>query len=88
MAAVVRSRAICATRDFLKALVAPDNDRVLGITVFRGSAGEIMSATQMNFLINIMTKLGLLKKDLDYHLISHIDGNHLFVLWLSEVVRL
>jgi pyruvate/2-oxoglutarate dehydrogenase complex dihydrolipoamide dehydrogenase (E3) component len=47
MAAVLRARALCETRGFLKALVAPDNDRILGITVFGGSAGEIMSATQI-----------------------------------------
>ena len=28
----------------------------------------------MNLLINIMTKLGLLKKDLDYHLLRASSG--------------
>jgi pyruvate/2-oxoglutarate dehydrogenase complex dihydrolipoamide dehydrogenase (E3) component len=53
MAAVLRARALCETRGFLKALVAPDNDRILGITVFGGSAGEIMSATQIAMIAGL-----------------------------------
>ena len=41
------------TRGFLKALIAPDNDRILGITVFGGSAGEIMSATQIAMIAGL-----------------------------------
>jgi len=37
----------------------------------------------MNSLIKILAKSGLLKDDLDYHL---IDGAHLFALWVSEMV--
>ena len=53
MAAVLRARALCETRGFLKALVAPDNDHILGITVFGGSAGEIMSATQIAMIARL-----------------------------------
>jgi len=53
MAAVLRARALCETRGFLKALVAPDNDRILGITVFGGSAGEIVSATQIAMIAGL-----------------------------------
>jgi pyruvate/2-oxoglutarate dehydrogenase complex dihydrolipoamide dehydrogenase (E3) component len=53
MAAVLRARALCETRGFLKALVAPDNDRILGTTVFGGSAGEIMSAAQIAMIAGL-----------------------------------
>jgi pyruvate/2-oxoglutarate dehydrogenase complex dihydrolipoamide dehydrogenase (E3) component len=53
MGAVLRARALCETRGFLKALVAPDSDRILGITVFGGSAGEIMSATQIAMIAGL-----------------------------------
>ena len=41
----------------------------------------------MNSVINILTKLGLLKDDLGLPLNSRIDGDHIFVLWISEMVR-
>jgi hypothetical protein len=50
---VLRAIALCETRGFLKALVAPDSDRILGITVFGGSAGEIMSATQIAMIAGL-----------------------------------
>jgi pyruvate/2-oxoglutarate dehydrogenase complex dihydrolipoamide dehydrogenase (E3) component len=53
MGAVLRAAAICETRGFLKALVAMDSDRILGITVFGGSAGEIMSATQIAMIAGL-----------------------------------
>jgi hypothetical protein len=37
----------------------------------------------MNFLINIMTKLGLLKKDLDYHLIRA----SMVIIFYSSAIR-
>jgi pyruvate/2-oxoglutarate dehydrogenase complex dihydrolipoamide dehydrogenase (E3) component len=52
MAEVLRARAMCETRGFLKALVAPD-DRILGLTVFGGSAGEIMSAGQIAMIAGL-----------------------------------
>lgn len=47
MEANLRARALSETRGFLKALVARDNDRILGFTVFGVGAGEIMSAVQI-----------------------------------------
>ena len=41
----------------------------------------------MNSVINILTKLGLLKDDLGLPLHSRIDGHPIFVLWISEMVR-
>jgi hypothetical protein len=40
----------------------------------------------MKSLIKILTNFGLLKDDLDYHFGSRIDGHHIFVFWLSEMV--
>jgi hypothetical protein len=40
----------------------------------------------MNLLINIMTKLGLLKKDLDYHLLRASMVIIFLIFRLSEVV--
>jgi hypothetical protein len=39
----------------------------------------------MNFLINMLTRFGLLKEDLDYHL---IDASMviIFLSWLSEML--
>jgi pyruvate/2-oxoglutarate dehydrogenase complex dihydrolipoamide dehydrogenase (E3) component len=53
MGEVLRARALCETRGFLKALVAPDSDRILGITVIGGSAGEIMSAAQIAMIAGL-----------------------------------
>jgi pyruvate/2-oxoglutarate dehydrogenase complex dihydrolipoamide dehydrogenase (E3) component len=47
MATVLRARALCETRGFLKALVAADDDRILGFTGFGVGAGEIMSSVQI-----------------------------------------
>ena len=47
MAAVLRARALVETRGFLKALVATDNDRILGFTGFGVGAGEVMSGVQI-----------------------------------------
>ena len=47
MEANLRARTLSETRGFLKALVDPDSDRVLGFTAFGVGAGEIMSAVQM-----------------------------------------
>jgi pyruvate/2-oxoglutarate dehydrogenase complex dihydrolipoamide dehydrogenase (E3) component len=47
MAAVLRARALVETRGFLKALVATNNDRILGFTGFGVGAGEVMSSVQI-----------------------------------------
>ena len=52
-----------------------------------GSSGVGLAAPQefMKSLINILIRSGILKEDLDYHLIR-IDGNYIFVFWISEMV--
>ena len=40
----------------------------------------------MDSLARVLVRLGILTEDLDYHLISCIDGNYILVLWLSEMV--
>jgi pyruvate/2-oxoglutarate dehydrogenase complex dihydrolipoamide dehydrogenase (E3) component len=47
MAAVLRTRTLSETRGFMKALVAADNDRILGFTALGVEAGEIMAAVQV-----------------------------------------
>ena len=47
MAAVLRTRTLSETRGFMKALIAADNDRLLGFTAFGVGAGEIMGAVQI-----------------------------------------
>jgi pyruvate/2-oxoglutarate dehydrogenase complex dihydrolipoamide dehydrogenase (E3) component len=53
MEAVLRARTLGETRGFLKALVAADNDRILGFTVFGVGAGEIMSAVQIAIIAGL-----------------------------------
>jgi pyruvate/2-oxoglutarate dehydrogenase complex dihydrolipoamide dehydrogenase (E3) component len=47
MAAVMRASTLAETRGFLKALVAVNDDRVLGFTGFGVGAGETLSTVQM-----------------------------------------
>jgi pyruvate/2-oxoglutarate dehydrogenase complex dihydrolipoamide dehydrogenase (E3) component len=47
MAAVLRARTLSETRGFMKALVEPETDRILGFTVFGVDGGEIMGAVQI-----------------------------------------
>jgi pyruvate/2-oxoglutarate dehydrogenase complex dihydrolipoamide dehydrogenase (E3) component len=44
---VLRSRTLGETRGFYKALVAADNDRILGFTAFAPQAGEVMAIVQV-----------------------------------------
>jgi pyruvate/2-oxoglutarate dehydrogenase complex dihydrolipoamide dehydrogenase (E3) component len=46
MEAVMRASTLSETRGFLKALVEPDRDRILGFTGFGVGAGEILSSVQ------------------------------------------
>ncbi len=50
MAAALRTRTLSETRGFMKALVAADSDRILGLTVFGVGAGEIIAVVQVAIL--------------------------------------
>ena len=53
MEAVLRARALVETRGFLKALVATDDDRILGFTGFGVGAGEVMSSVQIAMIAGL-----------------------------------
>jgi pyruvate/2-oxoglutarate dehydrogenase complex dihydrolipoamide dehydrogenase (E3) component len=53
MAGVLRARTLGETRGFMKALVAPDTDRILGFNAVGTGAGEVMSAVQIAMLGNL-----------------------------------
>jgi pyruvate/2-oxoglutarate dehydrogenase complex dihydrolipoamide dehydrogenase (E3) component/pimeloyl-ACP methyl ester carboxylesterase len=47
MAAVLRTRTINETQGFMKALIAPEDGRILGFTMVGAEAGEVMAVVQM-----------------------------------------
>ena len=49
----LRARTLSETRGFVKALVEPDSDRILGFTAFGVGAGEIMAAVQVAMLAGL-----------------------------------
>ena len=53
ISAVLRTEATEETQGFMKALVAEDNDRILGFTMIGSEAGEIMAAVQTAMLGNL-----------------------------------
>jgi pyruvate/2-oxoglutarate dehydrogenase complex dihydrolipoamide dehydrogenase (E3) component len=53
MASIQRAQAMLETRGFLKALVAIENDRILGFTGFGVGAGEIMSSVQIAMIAGL-----------------------------------
>ncbi|MGA9777305.1 MAG: dihydrolipoyl dehydrogenase family protein [Limisphaerales bacterium] len=53
MTLVLRARTLSETRGFMKALVAADNDRILGFTAFGVGAGEILAAVQVAMLAQL-----------------------------------
>ncbi len=56
-----------------------------------GTSGKATSrafAAIMILLIKLLTKLGLLKKDLDYHLVRRVDRNHIGLFWVPEMVSI
>src|ERR1700722_694789 len=53
MEAVLRARTLGETRGFLKALVATDNDRILGFTAFAVEGGETMSSVQVAIIAEL-----------------------------------
>lgn len=53
MAAVLRTRTLSETGGFLKALVAADSDRILGITALGVGAGELIAVVQTAMLAGL-----------------------------------
>jgi pyruvate/2-oxoglutarate dehydrogenase complex dihydrolipoamide dehydrogenase (E3) component len=53
MAAVLRTRTIDESRGFMKALIEPDGDRILGFTMVGPDAGEVMAVVQMAMLAGL-----------------------------------
>jgi pyruvate/2-oxoglutarate dehydrogenase complex dihydrolipoamide dehydrogenase (E3) component len=53
MVAVLRTRTLSETRGFMKALVAAENDQILGFTAFGVEAGEIMATAQVAMLAGL-----------------------------------
>jgi pyruvate/2-oxoglutarate dehydrogenase complex dihydrolipoamide dehydrogenase (E3) component len=53
MEAVLRARTLSETRGFLKALIEPDGDRILGFTAFGPEAGEVMAVVQVAMLAGL-----------------------------------
>jgi pyruvate/2-oxoglutarate dehydrogenase complex dihydrolipoamide dehydrogenase (E3) component/pimeloyl-ACP methyl ester carboxylesterase len=47
MAAVLRTRTLSETQGFMKALIDPENGRILGFTMIGAEAGEVMAVVQM-----------------------------------------
>jgi pyruvate/2-oxoglutarate dehydrogenase complex dihydrolipoamide dehydrogenase (E3) component/pimeloyl-ACP methyl ester carboxylesterase len=47
MAAVLRTRTISETQGFMKALIAPEDGRILGFAMVGAEAGEVMAVVQM-----------------------------------------
>jgi pyruvate/2-oxoglutarate dehydrogenase complex dihydrolipoamide dehydrogenase (E3) component len=51
--AVLRTRTLDETQGFLKALIDPDNDRILGFTMIGPEAGEVMAVVQTAMLAGL-----------------------------------
>ncbi|APW61714.1 dihydrolipoyl dehydrogenase family protein [Paludisphaera borealis] len=53
MTAVLRTWTLSEPRGFLKALVEPDGDRILGFTAFGAEAGELMAVVQVAMIAGL-----------------------------------
>ena len=53
MSAVLRTEATDETQGFMKAIVAQDDDRILGFTMVGAEAGEVMAAVQTAILAKL-----------------------------------
>ena len=53
MSAVLRTEATDETQGFMKAIVARDDDRILGFTMIGAEAGEVMAAVQTAILAEL-----------------------------------
>ena len=52
-AAVLRTQTTSETRGFMKAVVADDDDRILGFTMFGAQAGEVTAAVQVAMMADL-----------------------------------
>jgi hypothetical protein len=57
-------------------------------TAGSGNAPVLIFNELMNLLIKILVRLGLLKRDLDYHVVRASNGHHLLFLRIPEMVSL
>ena len=53
MEAVMRASTLSETRGFLKALVEPNGNRILGFTGFGVGAGEVLSSVQIAMVVGL-----------------------------------
>jgi len=53
MEAVFRAMTISETRGFMKALIDPESERILGFTMFGAGAGDVMATVQMTMLAGL-----------------------------------
>ena len=53
MSSVLRTRTLSETRGFMKALIDPERDQILGFTAFGVGAGEIMGAVQIAMIAQL-----------------------------------
>ena len=53
MSAVLRTETTGEKQGFMKALVGPDDDRILGFTMIGAEAGEVMAAVQTAMLAEL-----------------------------------
>jgi pyruvate/2-oxoglutarate dehydrogenase complex dihydrolipoamide dehydrogenase (E3) component len=49
----LRAHTLSETRGFMKALVEPDSDRILGFTTFGAGAGETLAAVQIAMIAGL-----------------------------------
>jgi pyruvate/2-oxoglutarate dehydrogenase complex dihydrolipoamide dehydrogenase (E3) component len=53
IAAVLRARTTSETRGFMKALIEAEGDRILGFTMIRADAGEVVAVVQTAMLAKL-----------------------------------
>ncbi len=53
MTSVLRARAMVETRGFMKMLIDPKSDRILGFTMLGAAAGEVLAVVQTAMLAGL-----------------------------------
>jgi len=51
--AIFRAQTIGETQGFLKALIHPDNDQIIGFSAFGADAGEVMATVQIAMIAKL-----------------------------------